>query len=284
MRELVIIRGGGDLASGVIQKFHRSGIPILVLESKNPSFIRRKVSYGEAVYGGEILLEGSRAKYLGDADENLDWDEIFTGEYIPLITDPGMKIFEVIEKYNCKKEKEYDKVKIIALIDAIIAKKNLGVKRDLAPITIGLGPGFYAGKDVDVVIETMRGHNLGKLILEGEALPNTGIPGMVGGESHLRVIYSDYEGRLKITRDIGEIVQEGEVIAEIGNNKICAKISGVIRGMIRGGYPVKKGMKIADIDSRKEEQKNCFTLSDKARALGGSALEAYLYLRKTKKI
>lgn len=284
MRELVIIRGGGDLASGVIQKFHRAGIPILVLESENPSFIRRKVSYGEAVYGGKIEIEGSCAQYLGKVDGDLDPNRIFTVEDIPVIVDPEMKIFEIIEKYNCKKEKKCDKVKIIALIDAIIAKKNLGVKRDLAPITIGLGPGFHAGKDVDIAIETMRGHNLGKLLFSGEALPNTGVPGMVGGESHLRVIYSEYQGELKIIRDIGEIVQTGEIIARVGDNPVRAKISGVIRGMIRDGYPVKKGMKIADIDSRKEEQGNCFTISDKARALGGAALEAYLYLKRIKKL
>ncbi|MGL4569018.1 MAG: selenium-dependent molybdenum cofactor biosynthesis protein YqeB [Fusobacteriaceae bacterium] len=280
MRELVIIRGAGDLASGVIQKFYRVGIPILVLESENPSFIRREVSYGEAVYRGEFSIEGCRAKYLGVADRNLDFEKILNGGYIPIISDPYMEIFKIIEKFNFKKEKKCDMVKVVALIDTIIAKKNLGVDKSLAPITIALGPGFVAGKDVDIVVETMRGHNLGKLIFCGEALKNTGIPGLVGGESHLRVIYSEYEGKLSIIRDIGEIVEEGEIIAEVGEWKISAKISGVIRGMIRTGYYVKKGMKIADIDSRIEEQSNCFTISDKARALGGATLEAYLYLKK----
>lgn len=275
--ELVIIRGGGDLASGVIQKFHRAGIPLIVLETENPNFIRRKVCYGEAVYEGNVLIEGSRAKFFGNITEDLDWDEILSTEDIPVISDRNMESLKYIEK------KFGNQIKVTALIDAIIAKKNLGISKNLAPITIGLGPGFSAGKDVDIVIETMRGHNLGRLIFHGEALPNTGIPGLVGGESTLRVIYSDYEGELKIRKDIGEIVEEGDIIAEIDGNVVQAKISGVIRGMIRDGYPVKKGMKIADIDSRKSERENCFTISDKARALGGSVLEAYLYSKKIKK-
>lgn len=269
MRELVIIRSGGDLASGVIQKFHRVGILIIVLESEKPSFIRRKVCYGEAVYEGEITIEGITAKYYGNIEEDFKF-----GDKIPVINDPNMKILEVLK----------NKVKIIALIDCIIAKKNLGISKNLAPITIALGPGFSAGEDVDVVIETMRGHNLGKLIFSGEALPNTGVPGLVGGESTLRVIYSDFEGILKIRKDIGEIVEENETIAVIDGHEIRAKISGVIRGMIRDGYYVKKGMKIADIDGRKSEVENCFTISDKARALGGAVLEAYLYLKKFKNL
>lgn len=294
MEKIVIIRGGGDLASGVIQKFYRAGIPIIVLESEKPSFIRRKVCYGEAVYEGEVTIEGATAKYFGNLEKNSikaeDWREILEiesesyrknsgGNYsfqrkIPVISDPNMKTLELLEK----------KVEVVALVDCIIAKKNLGISKELAPITIALGPGFSAGEDVDIVIETMRGHNLGKLIFQGEALPNTGTPGLVGGESTLRVIYSEYEGELKIRKDIGEIVEENEVIVVIDGNEIRAKISGVIRGMIRDGYCVKKGMKIADIDSRKNEVENCFTISDKARALGGAVLEAYLYFRKLKNL
>ena len=158
------------------------------------------------------------------------------------------------------------------------------MKQELAPITVALGPGFFAGKDVDIVIETMRGHDLGRLIFQGEALPNTGVPGLVGGESELRVVHSPCEGILTIVKDIGDLVNQGDVIAKIGTEEVKATITGLIRGMITNRLYIKKGLKIADIDPRKAEYKNCFTISDKARTLGGSALEAVLYMRNIKNV
>ena len=281
MRELIIIRGGGDLASGVIQKFNRAGFDILVLEIEKPNFIRRKVCYGAAIYEREVMLEGSISKFAGSIkDKNIFFnvESILNDKMIPVVVDPQLEILDIIKKnYSL----EY---KVIAVIDAIIAKKNLGMRPDLAPITVALGPGFFAEKDVDVVIETMRGHDLGRLIFQGEALPNTGVPGLVGGEAELRVIHSPCEGVLTIVKDIGDLVEQGDIIAKIGNEEVKATISGLIRGMITDGLYVKKGLKIADIDPRKDEYKNCFTISDKARTLGGAALEAVLCMRNIKNV
>lgn len=281
MRELIIIRGGGDLASGVIQKFHRAGFDVLVLEIEKPNFIRRKVCYGAAIYEGEVMLEGSISKYAGNILENdlfSNIESILNDKMIPVIVDSQLEILDIIKN---RYSSEY---KVIAVIDSIIAKKNLGMKQELAPITVALGPGFFAGKDVDVVIETMRGHDLGRLIFQGEALPNTGVPGLVGGEAELRVVHSPCEGILTIVKDIGDLVNQGDVIAKIDHEEIKATITGLIRGMITNGLYVKKGLKIADIDPRKAEYKNCFTISDKARTLGGSTLEAVLYMRNIKNV
>ena len=174
------------------------------------------------------------------------------------------------------------------VVDGILAKRNLGTYKEMAPLTIALGPGFCAGKDVDVVIETKRGHNLGRVIREGEAYPNTGIPGNIGGYTSERVIHSEKRGILKNKKNIGDIVKKGEVIAVIeGEGEetlVRATIDGILRGLIRDGFPVTEGFKIADIDPRKEELENCFTISDKARCIGGSVLEVVCryFLEKSK--
>lgn len=287
MKSLIIIRGAGDLASGVIQKIWRSGFNVLVLETENPSFIRRTVSYGSAMFSEnfQTTIEGVTSKYLGPLDgikeeakllEKID-ESITRGE-IPIIADSNLEILEIIRRDRDKK------FKTEALVDCIIAKKNLGMKKDLAPITIGLGPGFVAGFDVDIVIETMRGHDLGRLIFSGSAQPNTGVPGMIGGESKLRVIYAPCEGRVKIIKDIGSVVKKEEVIGKVGDEDIKATIDGLIRGSIRDGYHAHKGMKIGDIDPRVEEYKNTYTISDKARALGGAVLEGILFLKRERKV
>ena len=163
-----------------------------------------------------------------------------------------------------------------AVIDAILAKKNLGTSRDMAPLTVGLGPGFTAGEDVDYVIETMRGHNLGRIIKKGSALPNTGVPGLIAGIGKERVIHSPAAGNMKNICQIADLVEKDQVIAMVGDTPVKAAISGVIRGLIRDGYPVFAGMKIADIDPRAEQKKNCFTISDKARCIAGGVLEVLL--------
>ncbi len=283
MKELVVIRGGGDLASGVIQKFHRSGFNVIILEIEKPNFIRRKVCYGAAIYEVEVNLEELTSKFIGNLKEQksevfINLEKCFNENKIPVLVDENMGILDVI------KAQYSSQYKVVAVIDAIIAKRNLGMKNDLAPITIALGPGFCAGKDVDIVVETMRGHNLARLIFHGEAVPNTGVPGLIGGEAELRVMHSPTDGILKIVRDIGEIVERNQVIATVGDIEVIATIPGLIRGMITDGLYVKKGLKICDIDPRKEEYKNCFTISDKARSLGGAALEAFLYMRKKKNV
>ncbi len=255
--KIVIIRGGGDIASGTISRLHNMGLKVLVLEVPKPNFIRRKVCYGEAVYENEFLLEDNISKFARNTDEiKTAWAE----NKIPVIINPEMKILSEIQPD--------------VLIDAIIAKKNLGMTKDLAPLTIGFGPGFEAGKDVDIVIETNRGHDLGRIIKKGRASENTGIPGVIKGYGKERVIYAEASGKLKIIHDIGSFVEKNEIIAYIDGSPVKASLTGIIRGMIRDGSYVKKGLKISDIDPRKEELKNCFTISDKARTISGGAAEA----------
>lgn len=265
--DIVIVRGGGDIASGAIQKLYRSGFKVLVLETETPSAIRRKVAFCEAVYEKEIEIEGIKARLVAN-DEEIQ--ECWNSDIVPVMIDSRGKVIE--------------RLKPLAVVDGILAKQNFGTKRSMAPITIALGPGFSAPEDVDIVIETMRGHNLGRIIEEGRASENTGVPGIIAGFGIERVIYSDYSGVITNIEKIGNVVEKGDVIAVVGDNEIYASISGVLRGIIRDGYKVKKGLKIADIDPRISEKDNCFTISDKARNIGGAVLESILYLKKKKGI
>lgn len=265
--DIVVVRGGGDIASGAIQKLYRSGFKVLVLETETPSAIRRKVAFCETVYEKEIEIEGIKARLVDNDEEIQDcWDS----DIVPVMIDSRGKVIE--------------RLKPLAVVDGILAKQNFGTKRSMAPITIALGPGFSAPEDVDIVIETMRGHNLGRIIEEGRASENTGVPGIIAGFGIERVIYSDYSGVITNIEKIGNVVEKGDVIAVVGDNEIYASISGVLRGIIRDGYKVKKGLKIADIDPRISEKDNCFTISDKARNIGGAVLESILYLKKKKGI
>lgn len=265
--DIIVVRGGGDIASGAIQKLYRSGFKVLVLETETPSAIRRKVAFCEAVYEKEIEIEGIKARLVANDEEIQDcWDS----DIVPVMIDSRGKVIE--------------RLKPLAVVDGILAKQNFGTKRSMAPITVALGPGFSAPEDVDIVIETMRGHNLGRIIEEGRASENTGVPGIIAGFGIERVIYSDYSGVITNIEKIGNVVEKGDVIAVVGDNEIYASISGVLRGIIRDGYKVKKGLKIADIDPRISEKDNCFTISDKARNIGGAVLESILYLKKKKGI
>lgn len=262
MSKVVVVRGGGDIASGTIEKLHRSGFKVLVLEIEAPTTIRRKAAFSEAVYDGQVTVEGIKAVLTKSMEEiQKAWNKGF----VPLAVDPLGQLVE--------------KIKPVAVVDAILAKKNLGTTCDMAPITIALGPGFKAGVDVDIVIETMRGHNLGRLILKGYAERNTGSPGIIGGYSIERVVYSPYDGIIKNLKDIGAVVEAGETIALIEGQEVKTVISGVLRGIIRDGFNVKVGLKIADVDPRYEQINNCSTISDKARTIGGGVLEGILYLQ-----
>lgn len=260
MEPLILVRGGGDLATGVIHRLHSAGFPVLVLEIPQPAAIRRQVSVSEAVYQGTATVEGMTARLIPDLSHLSQTLE--AGE-VPLLIDPEGACIP--------------RLKPAVVVDAILAKRNLGTRRDMAPLTIALGPGFTAGEDVDFVIETMRGHNLGRILTEGPAQPNTGVPGLVGGVSGERVIHAEHTGVLRGRRVIGDLVEQGEPIAVISNEAgefpVPASISGLLRGLIRDGFPVTKGLKIADIDPRTGEQKNCFTISDKARCIASSVLE-----------
>ena len=260
MKECVIVRGGGDIATGTIYKLRKCGFRVLVLEVENPSAIRRNVAFCEAVYEGSKQVEDMRC-ILGHS--LLECEKIMDEGHVAMLVDP---MGECISS-----------VKPITLVDAILAKKNLGTKKDMAKLTIALGPGFEAGKDVDVVIETMRGHSLGRLIYEGCAIKNTGIPGNIAGYSKERVIHSPCAGICHNVKKITDIVEKGEIIAYVDDTPVYVSMSGLLRGLIRDGYPVTCGFKMADIDPRKDEYNNCFTISDKARCIAGGVVEAILH-------
>lgn len=258
---VVVVRGGGDIATGTIQKLHRSGFKVFVTETDKPTSIRRWVCLSEAVYDGTAEVEDIKSVLCRDYDEvKKVWDD----GNVPIAVD--------------KEGVWIDRLKPIAVVDAILAKVNLGTNINMAPVTVALGPGFCAGKDVTAVIETMRGHDLGRIIFDGYALKNTGIPGEIGGQSEKRVIHSPAEGIIENILDIGSTVNEGDVLAKIGDTEVKAAIPGVVRGLIRNGSYVNMGLKIGDIDPRLKELKNCNTISDKARCIGGSVLEAIMYL------
>lgn len=260
MDKIIVVRGGGDLATGTIHRLASAGFKLLVLEAEHPAAIRRQVSLSEAVYEGSATVEGLTARLIRDVSE---MDAIWSAGEVPMLVDPAGKCLET--------------VKPAVLVDAIIAKYNVGTHRSMAPATIALGPGFTAGEDVDVVVETSRGHKLGRVIKTGTAKPNTGIPGIIGGYGKERVMHSPAEGILRNVHAIGDIVEAGTEIAYIetgdGHVPVLATISGIIRGLIRDGYPVTVGFKIADIDPRREELENCWLISDKARCIAGSVLE-----------
>lgn len=305
-KPLVVVRGGGDIASGTIMKLYQSGFQVLVLETAHPSSIRRKVSFSETVYEGFCQIEGVTCFLARSLEEALFY--LKKGKLVMLVDPKG----------DCIK-----KVKPLAVVDAILAKKNLGTHKGMAPITIGLGPGFVAGNGngymmnagdriddltVDAVIETMRGHTMGRVIYEGSALPNTGIPGVIAGRAAERVIYSPAEGIIQNVAKLADQVKQGDVIAyiipcnvkaldkelitsmlengyepgQISKQEepvpVYAPFDGLLRGLIREGYPVTKGFKIADVDPRVSEYENCFTISDKARCIAGGVLEAILHL------
>lgn len=262
IKDLIVVRGGGDIATGTIYKLKQARFNVLVLEVEYPSAIRRNVAFSEAVYQGEQTIENMtcyKANSIEDAQKLLE-----KGKLVVLVDEKGESI-------------DYFKPQIV--VDGILAKKNLGTSKTMAPITIALGPGFEAGVDVDAVIETKRGHNLGRIYYSGKAIPNTGIPGNIGGYSKERVIHSPAKGILKNVASITDIVKKGDVLATIGEVEVKATMDGLLRGLIRDGYPVTKGFKIADIDPRLDEINNCFTISDKARCIAGGVLEAILHLQ-----
>lgn len=268
---LIICRGGGDLATGIVHRLFRAGFPVLVLETDSPAAIRRQVSFSEAVYDGTATVEGVTAERIASANK-ASVNHVLEEGRVPLLVDPEGSSIPLL--------------KPDIVVDAIIAKKNMGTAKEMAPLVIGVGPGFTAGEDVDLVVESMRGHNLARIFTTGSALPNTGIPGNIGGFTKERVLHAEAAGYMKNIRQIGDIVEKGEEIARIYEKmtedgtfsgsyvSVEASISGIIRGLIREGYHFQKGFKIADIDPRESELANCFTISDKARSIGGSVLEA----------
>lgn len=260
--DIVIIRGGGDVATGIAHRLFMSGFNVVILEIKTPLSVRRTVSFSEAIYEKEVIVEGVKAVHVKEIKDI--YKSINSGEIPVFIDETG----ECIKALNP-----------IAVVDSILAKKNLGTTKDMAPITIGIGPGFEAGVDVDLVVESIRGHNLGKVLYTGSAQRDTGIPGTIMGYSEERVIRASRDGIIYNIYKIGDFVEKATPICKIEDEYIYATITGTIRGLIKDGLLVNKGLKIGDIDPRGMTI-NAFTISDKARSIGGGVLEAILYLKR----
>ena len=258
---LIVVRGGGDLATGTIHRLWSAGLRVLVLEAEHPAAIRRQVSLCEAVYEGETTVEGLRAVSIASLTEA---KAVWASGAVPVLVDPEGESIPA--------------AKPDVVVDAILAKRNLGTTRAMAPLTIALGPGFTAGQDVDYVVETKRGHKLGRIIREGSAAPNSGVPGIIGGYGAERVLHTQAAGIFRNLHSIADFVEAGEAVAEIETPDgqrlpVVTQISGILRGLLRDGYPVTKGFKVADVDPRRAELENCFLISDKARCIAGSVLE-----------
>ena len=256
---LVLIKGAGDLATGTAVRLRRAGLDLVMTEVERPTAVRRTVAFSQCMYDGTAAVEGLTARRASGKAEALA--ALARGE-IPVLCDPGAEI---------RKELPFDGV-----VDAILAKRNLGTAITDAPIVLALGPGFTAGVDCHGVVETKRGHDLGRLILEGSAIPNTGVPGDVGGYTKERIIRSPADGPFEPVAQIGQQVNLGDVVAKVNGIPVTAQLTGIVRGMLPAGIPVTAGMKSGDIDPRCEVR-HCFTVSDKARAIGGGVLEGILY-------
>lgn len=255
---VILIRGAGEMATGVAHRLASCRFKVCMTETSNPQAVRREAAFSEAIFDREKDVEGIPAKRVESPDHI---SEIWREGKIPILIDPKAKV--------------KDSLKPDVLIDATLAKKNVGTKITDALLVIGLGPGFVAGKDVHLVIETNRGHNLGRIIKEGEAEPNTGIPGSIAGYTEERVIRASKDGNLIALKKIGDGVRANEKVGMIGKVEVRTRIAGVVRGLLRDGTEVWKGMKLGDIDPRGIKA-HCYTISDKARTISGSVLQAIL--------
>ncbi len=254
----ILIRGGGDLASGIAVRLFNSGFKVCIVETSRPLAVRRAVSFSEAVYDRKKTVEGVTAVRINRPE---DIDSTWKLGHIPVLIDR--------ENHSC------NVIEPDVLVDAIVAKRNIGTSMSNAPLVIGLGPGFYAGKDCHVVIETNRGHDLGRLIFEGPAVKDTGVPASILGFTEERVLRAPLDGIFEPDKTIGDRVIKGEQIGRIGQALIYSQIDGIIRGILHAGTPACIGTKVGDIDPRGEIQ-YCPKISDKARSLGGSVIEAIL--------
>lgn len=258
-RPVALIKGAGDLASGVALRFWRAGFAVVMTELARPTVIRRTVSFAEAVYEGRAVVEGVTA-VRAVSDEA---DALLRRGVIPVVVDPQTEIRH--------------RLRPLVLVDAVVAKRNTGTAIDDAPAVIALGPGFRAGIDAHAVIETRRGHTLGRVITDGEASANTGVPGEVQGFGVERVLRAPAAGVFHPTRRIGDRVAAGEVVAHVDDVPVVARIEGILRGLLHGGLRVSEGFKVGDVDPRGIRE-YCFLVSDKALAVGGGALEAACHL------
>ncbi len=263
-RVLVAVKGAGDLATGVMHRLFRAGFAVMATELPQPTVLRRTVAFAEAVTSGQMTVEGITACR---ADSVADIRAALANGFVPIVVDPDGEILRQMQPR--------------VLVEATLSKHNSGITMNDAPVVIALGPGYEAGKDAHAVIETNRGHNLGRVYLQGSAEPHTGVPGTIGGCAGERLLRAPCAGRLYGARQIGDQVQAGEIVAIIksdeGTVPISAAISGILRGLVRDDLLVSAGMKVGDIDPRAVRE-HCYTISDKSRAVGGGVLEAVMYL------
>ena len=255
---IVLIRGAGDIATGIGVRLYKAGFNVTMTEILEPSCIRRTVAFSDAVYNGETEVESIKA-VLADTPQSAKL--LLEDRVVPVLIDPNLDSVDFFKPYG--------------LVDATLAKINLGINMDMSPVVIGIGPGFCAGIDCHAVVETMRGHDLGRVIYSGKPQENTGIPGAILGFTK-RLVYAPVSGVIEIINDIGDMVKVNQTIAHVDGFPVKAPLSGVLRGIIKNKYRVKEGMKIGDVDPRGVIE-YCFRISDKARAIGGGVLEALLH-------
>ena len=255
----VLVRGGGEMASGIAYRLHRCHMKVVITEVAAPTTVRRTVAFGEAVYRGRQTIEGVEAVRV---DSVADADAVWEKGAIPLFVDPEAGVREALHPE--------------VVVDAIMAKKATATEKSHAPLVIGVGPGFVVGVHAHAVVESNRGHNLGRVLWQGEAERDTGVPAPVSGYTEKRVLRAPQRGLFRALREIGDAVRAGEVVAEVDGRPLRAEIGGVVRGLLKDGIAVEEGIKAGDIDPRGEAG-YCYSISDKARAIAGGVLEVILH-------
>ena len=258
---LALIRGAGDIATAIALRLHRCGMQVVMTEIARPLTVRRTVAFSEAVRLGKTQVEGVSAMVVSNAAEAAD--VLQRGQAIPILVDPSCACVDALAPD--------------AVVDAILAKRNLGTRMDMAPVVVAVGPGFTAGVDCHAVVETMRGHTLGRAYYEGSALPNTAIPGLIGGFAGERVLRAPRAGEFRGVCEIGDHVEQGQVVAYVGDEPVAAMLTGMLRGLLADGVRVERGLKCGDVDPR-DDASYCSLVSDKGLAVAGGVLEAILHV------
>jgi xanthine dehydrogenase accessory factor len=259
---IAVVRGAGDLGTGVALRLWRTGFRVICIDLPKPLVIRRTVAFASALYDGRVTVENVQCERISMADEAFF---LWSRNTLPVLVDPEARIVDLLQPE--------------VLIDAILAKRNLGTTIKQAPCVVALGPGFIAGVDCHAVVETQRGHDLGRVLWQGSAAPNTGIPGVIGGEDEKRVLRAPVDGVFYGRRAIGDKIKAHEVIAQVDKTPVISEIGGILRGLLHDGMSVTKGLKVADVDPR-GDVRHCFSVSDKALAIAGGVLEAVFMQRR----
>jgi xanthine dehydrogenase accessory factor len=255
---VIVIKGAGEMASAVAWRLVKSHLQVVMTEVSRPLAVRRRVSFCEAVHDGTSTVEGLTGRLIARPEQAR---EVIAAGEVPILVDPDL---------DCLGALRPD-----VLIEATLSKHNTGLTRDMAPLTIALGPGYEAGRDAHLVIETNRGHHLGRIIDRGPAAPNTGVPGVIDGQSSKRVLRAPADGEFLTDLELGAMVKAGQEVATVNGRSVTSLLDGLLRGLIRPGTRVHAGLKVGDVDPR-GDMSHLDTISDKARAVAGSALEAVL--------